>query len=76
MTVTWNMAHAWPEVYIKGIGWLPFEPTPGYEELRYTPWEMREKKDYSSMNMEDEEEPETISTEEAAIVEVNAEKNS
>lgn len=25
MTVTANMAHAWPEVYIEGIGWLPFD---------------------------------------------------
>lgn len=38
MTVYSNMAHAWPEVYIDGIGWIPFEPTPGYEEIRYTPW--------------------------------------
>ena len=22
-------AHAWPEVYFDGIGWIPFEPTPG-----------------------------------------------
>jgi transglutaminase-like putative cysteine protease len=22
-------AHAWPEVYLSGLGWLPFEPTPG-----------------------------------------------
>jgi transglutaminase-like putative cysteine protease len=22
-------AHAWPEVYIVGAGWVPFEPTPG-----------------------------------------------
>lgn len=21
-------AHAWPEVYIAGVGWMPFEPTP------------------------------------------------
>lgn len=34
-----DMGHSWPEVYIEGIGWIPFEPTPGYGELRYTPWE-------------------------------------
>jgi transglutaminase-like putative cysteine protease len=22
-------AHAWPEIYFTGIGWVPFEPTPG-----------------------------------------------
>ncbi len=33
-----NMAHAWPEVYFEGIGWIPFEPTPGYGELRYQGW--------------------------------------
>lgn len=66
MTVTANMAHAWPEVYIEGIGWLPFEPTPGYEEIRYTPWEMREKKEYSGMSIE--EEPESIESEEIANV--------
>lgn len=31
-------AHAWPEVYIDGFGWIPFEPTPGYADIRYTPW--------------------------------------
>jgi hypothetical protein len=24
--------HAWPEVYFRGIGWLPFEPTVSYNE--------------------------------------------
>lgn len=77
MTVTANMAHAWPEVYIEGIGWLPFEPTPGYEEIRYTPWKVREEKNTASVSMEEEEETETISTEmDAAIAETNAEKNS
>lgn len=33
-----DMAHAWPEVYLDGIGWIPYEPTPGYSQVRYTPW--------------------------------------
>lgn len=37
-----NYAHAWPEVYFEGFGWIPFEPTPGYMEMRYTPWEVRD----------------------------------
>ncbi len=24
-------AHAWPEAYVEGIGWIGFEPTPGYK---------------------------------------------
>lgn len=35
-----DMAHAWPEVYIKDIGWIAFEPTPGYGEMRYTTWKI------------------------------------
>lgn len=27
-TVTGNDAHAWPEAYFSGIGWVAFEPTP------------------------------------------------
>lgn len=26
-TITQARAHAWPEIYLKGIGWVPFEPT-------------------------------------------------
>lgn len=28
--VTSDLAHAWPEVYFEGLGWIPYEPTPGY----------------------------------------------
>lgn len=28
-TVTGKHAHAWPEVWLDGVGWLRFEPTPG-----------------------------------------------
>lgn len=34
-----DMAHAWPEVYIDGKGWIPFEPTPGFGINRYAAWE-------------------------------------
>ncbi len=34
------MAHAWPEAYIAGVGWIPFEPTPGYSGIRYQPWKL------------------------------------
>lgn len=36
ITVTEAHAHAWTEIYLDGIGWIPFEVTPGYideEEL-------------------------------------------
>lgn len=58
MTVYSNMAHAWPEVYIDGVGWIPFEPTPGYEEIRYTPWEIKSQSEaqVSEPLMADEEE--------------------
>jgi transglutaminase-like putative cysteine protease len=29
LDVTGRYAHAWPEVHFPGIGWVPFEPTPG-----------------------------------------------
>ena len=28
--VSSSSAHAWPEAYIDGVGWIAFEPTPGY----------------------------------------------
>lgn len=28
-SVTGRHTHAWPEVYFDGLGWVPFEPTPG-----------------------------------------------
>lgn len=31
MTVTQENAHAWVEFYLDGVGWIPFEVTPGYE---------------------------------------------
>lgn len=35
-----SMAHAWPEAYLKGVGWIPFEPTPGYGNKSYSLWRL------------------------------------
>ncbi len=52
-----SMAHSWPEVYIEGVGWIPFEPTPGYERIRYTPWEVKEHiRKYADVHYEAEDE--------------------
>ncbi len=57
IVVTSNMAHAWPEVYLEDIGWIPFEPTPGYGELRYTPWDTQREERESFVT--EAQEPET-----------------
>jgi transglutaminase-like putative cysteine protease len=31
-------AHAWPEVYFEGYGWVPFEPTPGRAPVGGNQW--------------------------------------
>ncbi|HJB64383.1 MAG TPA: DUF3488 and transglutaminase-like domain-containing protein [Candidatus Microbacterium pullistercoris] len=33
-SVAANRLHAWPEVYFIGIGWTPFDPTPGVAQAR------------------------------------------
>lgn len=40
-----SMAHAWPEVYLKGAGWIPFEPVPGYGEGRHASWDTIQPKE-------------------------------
>ncbi|MGI6737506.1 MAG: transglutaminase domain-containing protein [Anaerovoracaceae bacterium] len=32
--VTDSMSHAWVEVYVDGLGWVPLEVTPGYYKLK------------------------------------------
>lgn len=36
-------AHAWMEAYFDGVGWIPFEATPSFNEMRYTPWAPKSK---------------------------------
>lgn len=33
--ITGNNAHAWVDAYLDGLGWITFEPTPGYGEYLY-----------------------------------------
>lgn len=33
-----NCAHLWPEAYIEGVGWLPFEPTSAYYNSEELTW--------------------------------------
>lgn len=33
-----DRAHAWPEAYLNGIGWISFEPAAGYAQYHDTPW--------------------------------------
>lgn len=35
--VTQKNAHAWVEIYFRGFGWLPFDPTPGLGEAARDP---------------------------------------
>jgi hypothetical protein len=35
--VTNEHAHAWPELYFEGIGWISFEPTASFQSLFYNP---------------------------------------
>ena len=37
-SVTMEQAHAWPELYFNGVGWVRFEPTPGGPAGTPPPW--------------------------------------
>lgn len=42
-----DMAHAWPEAYIRGVGWIPFEPTPGYTAPGHVSWNTAQESEQS-----------------------------
>lgn len=44
MTVTQSCAHAWAEAYFDHVGWVSFEPTPGYSDQ--TGWGMHADTSY------------------------------
>lgn len=55
-----NQAHAWPELYFEGAGWVRFEPTPGGPAGAPPPWTSAESDDGSG---EESEEPTTAPAE-------------
>ncbi len=46
--VSSNYAHAWAEVYIDGIGWLVFEPTPGMRSD--ISWQLKSEKEAAAFS--------------------------
>ena len=56
VTVKSSMAHSWPEVYLDGIGWIPFEPTPGKKKVET--WAFVKKSTQTSPTNETHEERE------------------
>ena len=62
MEVYSGWAHAWPEVYFEGVGWIGFEPTPGYAEIFYDGWEIKKLETEETEKEEEEEEEEVSET--------------
>ncbi len=50
-TVNENMAHAWPESYIEGLGWMMFEPTPGFKDLPEWGEELKSPEYYEELKL-------------------------
>ena len=51
VTVNENMAHAWPESYIEGLGWMMFEPTPGFKDLAEWGEELKSPEYYEELKL-------------------------
>lgn len=43
-TVLTTDAHAWPELWFEGVGWVRFEPTPGASGSSLPPWAVRDRR--------------------------------
>ena len=64
-----HQAHAWPEIYIDGFGWVPVEVTPTYYDA-YTlsePDEIMESESEPDEIMESESETDSITESESAV---------
>lgn len=56
-----DRAHAWPEVYIDGKGWISFEPTPGFASKRYIARQEDNVKNFADFNVGTQQAQEYIS---------------
>ncbi len=45
-------AHSWPEAYIEGVGWIRFEPTPGFKQVASWGEELAEPEYYEALKAE------------------------
>lgn len=50
LTLTQREAHAWTEAYIKHVGWVRFDATPGYSTASSAAWEKEEAKGVGKMD--------------------------
>lgn len=57
--ITGYNAHAWPEAYISGFGWVAFEPTPGYNTSDGLGWEIKDMNPKTDYNLVSQEKPDT-----------------
>ncbi len=53
-----DCAHAWPEAYLNGIGWISFEPTAGFSQYHDTPWQYVPADETAAASDETLQEPE------------------
>jgi transglutaminase-like putative cysteine protease len=60
--VTAAMAHAWPEAYIEGVGWIPFEPTPGFASVRYQRWSTKSQLEAIAAQISSEDSADILNT--------------
>lgn len=80
MVVKSDMSHAWPEVYFEGVGWIPFEPTPGYDEIRYSGWKTKDptqepdRTEVSQLPYDPNEQEEEVTEVEPVVKETKARK--